>query len=120
VSVAFAYQDVVSAQEFREMLIDKAQAARAGTLPAAKAEAATTIAQADAESTRLILAAEGSTQRFLSVAAEDKDDLLRVRLHFDALQEELAKPAKIIVGISGRTAKEFHLDLRSAGAWPSP
>jgi regulator of protease activity HflC (stomatin/prohibitin superfamily) len=27
VSVAFSYQDVVSAQEFREMLIDKAQAA---------------------------------------------------------------------------------------------
>lgn len=119
-SVAFAYQDVVSAQEFREMLIDKAQAARAGTLPASKAEAATTIAQADAESTGSILAAEGSTERFLSLAAEDKDDLLRVRLHFDALQEELAKPAKIIVAISTYTAKEFQLDLRNAGSWPSP
>ncbi len=120
VSVAFAYQDVVSAQEFREMMIDKAQAARAGILPAAKAEALKAVAQATAASAASILAAEGSTERFLSLAAEEKGGLLRVRLHFDALAEELPKPAKILIGVSDHTAKEFRLDLRNTGALPSP
>jgi regulator of protease activity HflC (stomatin/prohibitin superfamily) len=120
VTVAPAYQNVVSAQEEKETLIDKAQAARAVALTDAKAKAATLTIQATANATAQVATAQGATTYYFSLAAEDKTDLLRARLRFDALQDALAKPSKIIIGIPSSTAKQFYLDLRNPGGSPPP
>jgi HflK protein len=120
VSVAPAYQEVVSAQEEKEAAIDEAKASRASTLPGARAEAMRLTAQATADYAVLISKAKGSTAHFLALAAEDKSELLRTRLRFEALEVGLTTPAKIILGIPSNSPRQFYLDFRNTGEISPP
>jgi len=120
VSVAPAYQEVVSAQEEKEAAIDEAKASRASTLPGTRAQAMRLTAQATADYAALISKAKGSTAHFLALAEEDKSDLLRTRLRFEALEVGLTTATKIILGIPPNTPRQFYLDLRNTGDIPPP
>lgn len=116
VEVAAAYENVVSAQERKEALIDTARADEARTLPSAYAEANTLKMAAGAVYSQRVNAASGQAGRFhLMVASEQLDPgLFRVRLKYDALDEVLPNPAKTIVGIDHGAEPDIFLDLRAS------
>lgn len=115
VTVAPAYQKVVSSQEEMEATIDNALAYQARTLPLANAQAQTLVTAAEAEYQRHVLQSTGEAARFASVVPAEKENpaLFRLRLKYDLLGETLATPAKTIVGISGKVPPEYILDLRA-------
>jgi HflK protein len=122
VDVAPAYQEVISAEEEKEQAIDEARAERAQTLPEINAQANRLKVEAQGEYQNRVLTAEGEAARFTLLADIDKVDalLLRPRLRLDALQEALAKPAKIILGVPSNFKEKFYLDLRKVGDLPPP
>lgn len=122
VTVASAYQRVISSQEEMETMVDKAKAYEASTLPQANSQANTLIVNAGATYTQRISLAEGEARRFKAVIASEKinPDLFRIRLSYDALTETLPIPNKTIVSSSIKGASEYFLDLRLRGEGISP
>ena len=117
VDVAFAYQEVISAEEEKQSTIDRAHADRADALPSAVAVAGRLTVSADAALEERVAQAEGETARFKFLAAVERAnrDLFRLRVRLDALQEALARPAKVILGVPATAGDSLYLDLRNAG-----
>ncbi len=115
VEVASAYENVVSAQERKDALIDTARADQARTLPLAYAEANTLKMAAGAIYNQRVNAATGEANRFhLTVAAARLNpDLFRTRLKYNAFDEVLPASAKTIVGVDHGAEPEIFLDLRA-------
>jgi membrane protease subunit HflK len=122
VEVAPAYQEVISAEEQKEFLVDVARAKRARTLPAARAEATKLIVKAQANYTDRVSQAEGAAARFIALAAEDKaaSDLLRTQMRLKAIEISLSKPNKTIIAIPASGVGQFYLDLRNSNEIPPP
>jgi HflK protein len=122
VEVAPAYQEVISAEEQKEFLVDVARAKRARTLPAARAEATKLIVKAQANYTDRVSQAEGAAARFIALAAEDKaaSDLLRTQMRLKAIEVSLSKPNKTIIAIPASGVGQFYLDLRNSNEIPPP
>jgi len=122
VEVAPAYQEVVSAEEEKETLIDQAGAYRAGALPEAASEAdrLKTLARA-AGASRVALAA-GEAARFDAAVSAYKEnpDLFLARRRFDAIETALGKSTKTIVGLPAEIPRQFYLDLRNSSDLPPP
>ncbi len=66
ITVARAFEDVVSAQEDKETLIEEARGYREETLPQARGQAATQISLAKAKKMELILMSEGEAASFVA------------------------------------------------------
>jgi len=114
VDVAPAFQEVISAEEQKERMIDMARADRADTLPAANAEATRLKVTADAAYKQRVAQAEGDTARFrfIDLAERENIGLFRARVRLDTLQDALVKPSKVILGVPATYNKQFYLDLR--------
>jgi len=115
VEVAPSYQNVVSAQEKKDSMIDEARAYEASTLSLAFAEANTLVVASQASYTNRVDLAKGEASRFESVIESEKanPELFRIRLRYDAMSEILANPAKTIVGLQGASPAELFLDMRT-------
>lgn len=127
VDVAPAYQNVISAQEQKDAMINDALAYEARTLPQANSQAFTLVTAADANYTKRVDQSAGESAHFESLVAGERaaSSLFRLRLRYDALDETLARPAKTIVAIPGQNASEYFLDLRTntgsrSGEVPTP
>lgn len=122
VEVAAAYENVVSAQERKDALIDTARADEARTLPLAYAEANTLKTAAGAVYSQRVSTATGQATRFhLTVAAARLNPgLFRMRLKYNALDESLPGPAKTIVGVENVTQSDVFLDLRAVDTLSRP
>jgi membrane protease subunit HflK len=122
VSVAPAYQGVESAQEQMEAAIDNAKAYEARTLPLANSQAQTMTIAAESEYTKRVSQSKGEAARFESIILPEAANaaLFRLRLRYDALDETLATPAKIIVGIPAQASCEYFLDLRPGASAAIP
>jgi HflK protein len=123
VPVAPAYQEVVSAQEEKEQMIDMARAARARALPNADAEASRLRVQAEAAAQARIADAQGAAARFLAVIQADRENssLFRLRLKLDAIGSVLGKAKTTILAVPTQGPKgDFYLDLRNSATIPPP
>ncbi|MGC3990441.1 MAG: protease modulator HflK [Chthoniobacteraceae bacterium] len=122
VDVAPAYQNVVSAEEQKQRMIDEANAYTARTLPAAQAQADRLEQDAQAQYATRVDQSKGESDRFLLVrnAAQEAPDLFRFRVKMDADEEALATPVKIILATPAQRATEYYLDLRNTGEIPPP
>lgn len=122
VEVASAYENVVSAQERKEAMIDTARADEARTLPLAYAEANTLKTAAGAIYSQRVNAAVGQAGRFhLTVAAAQLNPgLFKLRLKYNALDETLPGSAKTIVGTARGAEPEIFLDLRAGDSLSRP
>ncbi|HEY0256692.1 MAG TPA: protease modulator HflK [Candidatus Methylacidiphilales bacterium] len=115
VDVAPAYEKVISAQEEKEASIDLAKVYQAHVIPDTQASAQRLVAEAGAAKTMRVDLATGEADRFVSLvdAGRDNLELFRERLRYDALDEGLLAPNKIIVGLNGAKLPASYLDLRS-------
>lgn len=122
IDVTPAYEQVVSAQEAKEASIYQARAYESSVLPAANAEAYRHVIEADAAKTERIDDAIGKASRFsaLVTAEQENPALFRTRLKYEALDETLVAPTKIIVDNSNRNSMAIDLDLRSTGSAAAP
>jgi len=122
VDVAAAYQNVVSAEEQKQRMIDEANAYRARTLPAAQAQADRLTQDAQAQSFTRLGQAAGEANRFLAQwhAAQEAPALFRFRLKMDADAQALVVPVKIILATPAQRATDYYLDLRNSGEIPPP
>jgi membrane protease subunit HflK len=120
VTVAPAYQKVLSAQEEKEAMIDDALAYKAHTIPLANSQAySLTVAAQTAYESR-VDKATGESSRFESILAPERIDpaLFRLRLKYDMLDQTLPRPSKTIIGTSSGASTDYYLDLRT-GTNPS-
>lgn len=121
VEVAPAYQDVVSAQEEEDAMIDLAKAYRAGALPEATAGASRLKVLAQATYSERVSQASGEAARFSAiVSADEESPLFRTRLRLDAIEGSLGKSVKTIVAIPAAVPKQFYIDLRNTSDLPPP
>ncbi len=122
VDVAPAYEEVVSAEEQKESMIDIARAYRADTMPAAKAQATREKVTADADAKQRVAQAEGETSQFLAVAKSEEENpaLFRARIRLDTLQDALVKPTKVILDGPAAAHDQVYLDLRNTSDLPPP
>ncbi|MEM7167634.1 MAG: protease modulator HflK [Planctomycetota bacterium] len=112
VDVTRAYQDVVSAEEERQTLVEQARAYAARTLPAAKQEADRLRATSVAAAQRRTMLATGEARRFqqLTEAQREHPELFRTRLQLEALESALTKPAKLV--LATEVTPDVTLDAR--------
>jgi HflK protein len=123
VPVAPAYQEVISAQEQEEQMIDLARASRASALPNADAEANRLRVQAGAAAQARVADAQGAAARFLAVIQADRENssLFRLRLKLDAIGSVLGKAKTTILAVPTQGPKgDFYLDLRNTATIPPP
>jgi HflK protein len=122
VEVAEAYQEVVSAQEQKEARIHRALAKRAAELPSAQAQATKLRSQAGANYVERVSQAEGAATSFLALESVDREmpNLLRTQLRLDAIEKSLAKPSKMLIGISADRKEDLYLDLRNSSEISTP
>ncbi|MEM8884050.1 MAG: protease modulator HflK [Planctomycetota bacterium] len=99
VAVTPSFQDVISAEEERQTMIELARAYAARALPEAKQEAGRMRATAEAAGEERTLAASGEALRFRQLAGAQKaqPDVFRSRLRLEALEAALAGRRKIVV-----------------------
>jgi len=98
-----AFDDVNSAEQDRDRLIDQAEAYRNGILPAARGEAQRIIEQAEAYKGELVARAEGEAARFNQLYAEYSraPEVTRERLYLDAVNEVMTNSSKVMVDVEG-------------------
>jgi membrane protease subunit HflK len=122
IEVSPAFQEVVSAEEEQEAMIDQAQTHRASTLPEAQSQAFILKSQADSDADSKISKATGSANRFIRLAKVDHmySDLFRTQLRFYALENSLSAPNKIVVSAPIQRIQQFYLDLRNTSEIPPP
>ncbi len=115
VDVVPDYQNVVSAQETMEAVIDDARASRAKRIPAAQAKANAIVSHSSAVATARAAQAQGDAARFLSLAKEYASNarLLQLRMRLEAVEETLDQPAKTVLAVPQKLdAQQYILDLR--------
>jgi len=98
-----AFDDVNSAEQDRDRLIDQAEAYRNGILPAARGEAQRIIEAAQAYRGQLISRAEGEASRFnqLYVEYSRAPEVTRERLYLDAVTQVMTNSSKVMVDVEG-------------------
>jgi regulator of protease activity HflC (stomatin/prohibitin superfamily) len=116
VTVAPAYEAVVSAQEKKDAMVDEAVAYEASTLPGVQAQALELVTVAESAATERVRLAEGESIHFERLVEGERieGELLKQRLRYDVLDEILPRPSKTIVGVSGKSAAEYFIDLRTS------
>ncbi|MDD2708395.1 MAG: protease modulator HflK [Verrucomicrobiae bacterium] len=114
VEVAPAYQDVVSAEEEKEAMVDRGREYRARTIPEAHQQASRLKTAAGAEQTRRVSAAQGESRRFaeLELAQREDKDLVRFRWQMEALEQSLSSPSKLVMDRNRPVPGKLYLDLR--------
>jgi len=97
-----AFDEVNSAQQVRESLVNQAQAYAAQVVPEARGTAAQLRTTADGYKTAKIATATGDAARFTLVQEQYKNapDVTRKRLWLETVQEVLAKNRKVVGGDS--------------------
>jgi membrane protease subunit HflK len=98
--VKSAFDEVNSAQQAKEQLINEAQAYAAKVVPEARGEAASRRTQAEGYKTALIAKAEGDASRFNLLYPQYKaaPDITRKRLWLETVQRVLAQNRKVVGG----------------------
>ncbi len=115
VDVTSAYQDVVSAEEERQTLVEVARAYRANTLPAAHQEANRLRVMSEAARQSRTLTAEGEAERFqlLSSAEQEHPELFRTRVTLETKEQAWSRPVKLLFATD--TPPNISLDAREKG-----
>lgn len=98
-----AFDDVNSAEQDRDRLIDQAEAYRNGIIPAARGEAQRIIEAAQAYRGELIARAQGEASRFNQLYAEYSraPEVTRERLYLDAINQVMSNSSKVMVDVEG-------------------
>jgi HflK protein len=122
VDVAPAYQAVVSAQEQKEQMIDRARALRARILPNVQAQANRIKVEEDANYEQRVATAQGAAARFSAIIQADRENsaVFRFRLKLDAIEQVLGEPNKTILAVPSQAKQELYLDLRDTNNLPPP
>ena len=125
VTVAAAYQDVISAEEEKEAHIHIGRQYAANEIPRAQAEASSLLITARAAATAKTAAATGEAARFTSLEGAHRASpaVFRQRLKLETLEEVLPRPQKIILDREFSGGQGVTLDLRprdGASSIPSP
>jgi len=112
VAVTPAFQDVVSADEERQTLVEQARAYAAQTLPSAQQEARRMKAMATAAGRERELTALGEAARFRQLAGAQKEQphVFRARLRLEALETALTGRKKLVVATD--TPPRITMDAR--------
>jgi len=98
-AVIDAFNDVQRAKQDQERSINEATAYRNNIVPRAKGEAQKMIEDASAYKEKIIKEADGEAQRFLSVYStyENAEEVTRLRLYLERMQEILQGSTKMII-----------------------
>jgi len=105
--VKASFDDVVSAKEDKERIVNEAQAYQEDILPKARGEAQKMLRSAEAYRVNKIREAEGDTSRFLSMLREYRlaKVVTRRRLYLETMSEVLSRVDKVVLsGKVGRRA----------------
>lgn len=115
VDVTAAYQEVVSAEEQKQTLIEQAHAYRAITLPSATQEANRLRVMSTATAQQRTLTAKGEAKRFqlLADSQEEDPDLFRTRVMLETQEQAWENPQKII--FASESTPNMTLDARLQG-----
>jgi len=124
VSVAGAYQDVISAEEERLTQIDQARSYAVQSLGAAQVAAGLTRLQSATAARERVTRAAGETSRFLAPLDTFRAhrDVFTTRLHLETLETTLAGLRQLYVvpaGVGGRRNFILGSDHTSASAMPA-
>ncbi|MFB6290344.1 MAG: FtsH protease activity modulator HflK [Candidatus Bipolaricaulia bacterium] len=95
-----AFDDVTSAKEDKQTLINEAEAYRNEVIPKARGQAAEIINQAKAYKAEQVNAAEGATSKFLQVLKEynkGSQEITRRRLYMETMEDILPGMKKVIL-----------------------
>ena len=97
-----AFDDVVAAREDKIRLQNEAERYALTIVPEARGQAEATIKAAEAYKEQVILTAEGEVVRFNKVYEEYKKnpEVVRERLHLDAMQNVYSKTSKIMIDVN--------------------
>lgn len=116
-----AFDEVNSAQQVQESLVNEARAYAARIVPEARGEAARTRTVAEGYKTANIARATGDATRFslLLDAYRDAPDVTRKRLWLETVQEVLADN-RTVVGGDGRQLIYVPMDAQAGGRGASP
>ena len=101
--VRTAFDDVNSAEQDQERLINQAEAYRNAVLPKARGEAQKIIEESNAYSGQLVARAEGEASRFVQLLTEYQraPEVTRERLYIDAIQTVMTNSSKVMVDVEG-------------------
>jgi len=101
--VRTAFDDVNSAEQDQERLINEAEAYRNAVLPQARGEAQKIIEESNAYSGQLVARAEGEASRFIQLLTEYQraPEVTRERLYIDAIQNVMTNSSKVMVDVEG-------------------
>ena len=116
-----AFDDVVRAKEDKQRIINLAQAYQADILPRARGGAARTREAAQAFKAERVAIATGEANRFLSILREfeQAEDVTRLRLYLEAVENILGNTDKYIVsGDTGGNLLQFLPLNGSSGSGP--
>lgn len=116
-----AFDEVNSAQQVRESLVNEAQAYAARVVPEARGEAARTRKVAEGYRDSSIARATGDTTRFSLLQAQYKDapEVTRKRLWLETVEQVLAQNRKV-VGADGRQLIYVPMAPQAGAAAPGP
>jgi membrane protease subunit HflK len=122
VDVAPAYQAVVSAQEEKEQMIDRARASRARILPDVQAQANRIKIEQEAKYQERVATAQGAAARFSAIVQADRENsaVFRFRLKLDAIEQVLGNASKTVLTVPAQAKQELYLDLRDTKNLPPP
>ncbi len=101
--VASAFNDVVSAREDKERLINEAQGYRFAIIPEARGKAARIVREAEAYREQTVKKSEGDASRFLAQYEEYKKapDITRKRIYLETMEEIYPNVQKFVMGSKG-------------------
>ncbi len=97
--VKASFDDVTTAREDRQRLINEAEAYRNDVLPRARGEAARILEEANAYKARVVARAEGEAGRFeqLLLEYQEAPAITRQRLYLDAMETLLSSTSKVLL-----------------------
>jgi modulator of FtsH protease HflK len=105
-AVAEAFQEVADAMADREKTQNEAHTYASALLPKARGDARATTSDAEAYRRQRVADAIGETARFLALLDDYRKapDVSRLRLYFETLERDLAKPRLYVVDPAGGSA----------------
>ncbi|WP_028469895.1 FtsH protease activity modulator HflK [Neptunomonas japonica] len=98
-----AFDDVIKAREDEQRVKNEAQSYANGVVPEARGKAQRMLEEASAYREQVVSKAEGESKRFTALLTEYEKapGVTRERLYLDAMQEVLAKNAKVLIDVEG-------------------
>lgn len=114
--VSTAFQEVASAREERERIINEARGYQREKLPQAEGEAERMLLEAEGYKQARVAEAQGQVSRFLAMAKEyeQAEDITRTRLYLEALSELLPKMKITVIDENAGL-----INLKSLGSAPT-